>query len=145
MFAVKSKANGIVERYKARLVAKGFTQTHGLDNEETFALVAKINSIQVLLSRVVNANWPLYQLDVKNTFLDGDLEQEVFMSLPSGFEEKYGVRKVCKLKISLIDLNSHQELGLNTLAKLLRDLVSYKVRLIIPCFTCIQKKVKLQF
>ena len=145
MFAVKSTADGTVERYKASLVANGFTQTHKIDYQETFSPVAKINSIRVLLSLVVNANWPLYQLDVKSTFLDVDLEEEVFMSLPLGFEEKYGVGEVFKLKKSLMDLNSHQELGLNVLAKLLRNLVSYKVRLTIPCLTCIQKKVKLQF
>ena len=70
MFVVKSKADGTVKRYKAILVAKGFTQTHGIDYQETFAPVTKINSIQVLLSLAVNANWPLYQLDVKNAFLN---------------------------------------------------------------------------
>ena len=70
VFVVKSKADGTVKRYKAILVAKGFTQTHGIDYQETFAPVTKINSIQVLLSLAVNANWPLYQLDVKNAFLN---------------------------------------------------------------------------
>ena len=56
MFTVRSKANGTVERYKARLVAKGFTQSHGIDYQETFAPVAKINSIWVLLSLAINVN-----------------------------------------------------------------------------------------
>ncbi|WKA11488.1 hypothetical protein VitviT2T_028982 [Vitis vinifera] len=104
VFTIKSKANGSVERYKAKLVAKGFTQTYGIDYQETFAPVAKINSIRVLLSLAVNSNWPLHQLDVKNVFLNGDLEEEVLMSPPPGFEESFGVGKVCKLKKSLYGL-----------------------------------------
>ena len=65
MFTIKSKADGSVERYKVRLVAKGFTQTYGIDYHETFTPVAKIKSIRVLLSLLVNSNWPLHQLDVK--------------------------------------------------------------------------------
>ena len=104
MFAVKSKVDGIVERYKARLVAKDFIQTHGIDYQETFGSVAKINFIWVLLSLAAYANWSLYQLDMKNAFLNGDLQEEVFMSLPLGFEKKYGVGKVFKLKNSLYRL-----------------------------------------
>ena len=57
-----------------------------------------------MLSLAVNSNWPLHQLDVKNAFLNGDLEEEVFMSPPPGFEESFGVGKVCKLKKSLYGL-----------------------------------------
>ena len=77
VFTVKYKADGTVERYKARLVAKGYTQTYEIDYQETFAPVAKINNIRVLLSLAVNLDWPLQQLNVKNVFLDGDLEEEV--------------------------------------------------------------------
>ena len=59
----------------ARLVARGFTQTFGVDYKETFAPVAKMNSVRVLLSVVVNCGWPLYQMDVKNAFLHGDLQE----------------------------------------------------------------------
>ena len=74
VFTIKCKADGSVERYKARLVTKGFTQTYGIDYQETFAQVAKLNSIRVLLSLVANFNWPLHQLDLKNAFLNGELE-----------------------------------------------------------------------
>nr|CAN61034.1 hypothetical protein VITISV_041749 [Vitis vinifera] len=76
VFIVKCKADGSIERYKARLVAKGFTQTYGIDYHETFAPIAKINSSRILLSLVVNFNWPLHQLDIKNAFLNGDLEEK---------------------------------------------------------------------
>ncbi|WKA06040.1 hypothetical protein VitviT2T_023967 [Vitis vinifera] len=104
VFIIKSKIDGSVERYKARLVEKDFTQTYGIDYQETFDPVAKINSIRVLLSLAKNSNWPLHQLDVKNAFLNGDLDEEVFMSPPLGFEERFGVGKVCKLKKSLYRL-----------------------------------------
>ena len=104
VFTIKCNADGSVERYKVRLVAKGFTQTFGIDYQETFAPVAKINSIRILLSLAVNSDWPLHQLDVKNAFLNGDIKEEVFMSLPPGFEKSLGSDKVCRLKKSLYGL-----------------------------------------
>ena len=95
---IKCKADGSINRYKARLVAKGFTQTFRLNYHETFAPVAKINSIQVLLSLAVKSNWSFHKLDVKNAFLNEDLEEEIFMDQPSGFEEKGNKCRVCKLK-----------------------------------------------
>ena len=104
MFTVKCKADGSVERYKARLIAKGFTQTHGIDYQETFALVAKMNSIRTLLSLAVNFNWLLCQFDVKNVFLNGDLQEEGYMDLPLEFEGSLGRGKVCRLRKSLYGL-----------------------------------------
>ena len=104
IFTVKYRADGSLERYKARLVAKGFTQTYGIDYQETFAPVAKMNSIRVLLSLAASLGWQLQQLDVKNVFLNGEFEDEVYMDLPPGFENEYGIEKVCKLKRSLYGL-----------------------------------------
>jgi hypothetical protein len=71
-----------VERYKARLVAKGYSQTYGVDYDETFAPVTKMNTIRTLISIASNCNWMLLQMDVKNAFLHGDLQEEVYMEIP---------------------------------------------------------------
>jgi hypothetical protein len=93
VFTIKHKANGSVERYNARLVAKGFTQTYEIDYEETFAPVAKMNTIRVLLSIAANLDWPLYQFNVKNAFLHGDLEEEVYMEILPRLEDSSSAGK----------------------------------------------------
>ena len=98
VFIIKHKTDESVERYKARLVANAFTQTYGIDNEETFAPIAKMNSIWVLISLASNQDWPLHQFDVKNAFLHGDLEEEVYMELPLSLKLPASNGKVCKLK-----------------------------------------------
>ena len=77
VYSIKYHFNGTIKRYKARLVAKGHTQTYGIDNSETFSPVAKIGTIRVLFSIAATKDLPLYQFDVKNTFLQGEIEEEV--------------------------------------------------------------------
>ena len=119
VFTIKQNADGSIERYKARLVAKGFTQTLGIDYEETFAPVAKMNSIRVLFSLAAYFDWPLHQLDVKNAFLNGILEEEVFMKLPPGFET--GRNQVCKLKKALYGLKQSPRAWFSRFGKVIKS------------------------
>ena len=76
-----------IERYKARLVAKGYTQTYGVDYLKAFTPVAKMNTVRVLLSLAANFEWNLQQFHVKNAFLQEDLEEKIYMEVPSGFSK----------------------------------------------------------
>jgi hypothetical protein len=77
--------DGKINRYKARLVAKGFQQVHGIDYDETFAPVERMDSIQLTLSIVAAKGCEFYQMEVKNTFLHDDLFEEIYMEQPQGF------------------------------------------------------------
>jgi len=82
IYTVKYQSNGTLDRYKARLVAKGYTQTYGIDYKETFAPVAKMNTDRIILSLAGHFGWEMHQFDVKNAFLHGRLEEEVYMEIP---------------------------------------------------------------
>jgi len=104
IFKTKFNADGTIERHKAWLVAQGFSQKFWIDYKETFALVAKMTIFRVLLFVAVNQGWSLYQIDVHNAFLHGELEEEVFMKLPQGHPQSHSPNLVCKLHKSIYGL-----------------------------------------
>jgi histone deacetylase 1/2 len=104
VFRIKKNADGTIDRYKARLVAKGFKQRHGIDNEETFSPGVKSATIRLVLTIAVSRGWSLWQLDVKNVFLHGVLEEEVYMKQPLGFEHPHTPHFICKLDKALYGL-----------------------------------------
>ena len=90
VFNLKYNADSSLERYKSRLIAKGYTQTYRIDYLETFAPVAKMTTVRILLSLAACYGWRLHHLDVKNVVLHGELEDEVFMEQPPRFQEGKG-------------------------------------------------------
>ena len=104
VFKLKHNSDGSISRYRARLVAKGFHQQYGVDFEKTFSLVIKPPIVRIILSLAVQFNWPLRQLDVRNTFLHGFLREEVYMVQPFGYVNPVFPNHVCRLWKSLYGL-----------------------------------------
>ena len=90
---VKVGSNGEVDQLKARLVAKGQTQVYGIDYCDAFSPVAELTTVRVFLAMAASRHWPLHQLDIKNVFLHGDLEEDIYMEQPPGFvaQGEYGL------------------------------------------------------
>ena len=121
VFTVKVGPDGKIDRLKARLVAKGYTQIFGLDYGDTFSPVAKIASVRLFLSLAVIHHWPLHQLDIKNAFLHGDLEEEIYMEQPPGFVAQGETNLVCKLRKSLYGLKQSPRAWFGRFSTVVRD------------------------
>ena len=104
IFKVKRNVDGSIAGHKTRLVAKGFSQEECLDYGETFSTIVKPTTVRLILVLAAHYNWPLRQLDVKNVFLHGILNEEVYMSQPPGFEDPKYPYLVYKLHKSLYGL-----------------------------------------
>ncbi|KAJ9536625.1 hypothetical protein OSB04_un000174 [Centaurea solstitialis] len=104
VFKKKTDTDGNVHTFKARLVAKGFTQTHGIDYDETFSPVAMLKSIRILIAISAYFDYEIWQMDVKTAFLNGKLTEDVYMQQPEGFVDPKNPNKVCKLLKSIYGL-----------------------------------------
>ncbi|GJW17453.1 retrotransposon protein, putative, ty1-copia subclass [Tanacetum coccineum] len=104
IFKKKTNMNGVVHIYKARLIAKGYTQLYGVDYEETFSPVADIRAIRILISIAAFYDYEIWQIDVKTAFLNGYLDEDIYMVQPKGFVDPNHPRKVCKLQRSIYGL-----------------------------------------
>ncbi|GJU75218.1 ribonuclease H-like domain, reverse transcriptase, RNA-dependent DNA polymerase [Tanacetum coccineum] len=104
VFKTKRDADGKIIKHKARLVAKGYIQEHGIDFEEVFAPVARMETIRLLLAIAANNKWQVHHLDVKSAFLHGDLQEEVYVTQPEGFIKRNDNGKVYRLIKALYGL-----------------------------------------
>jgi hypothetical protein len=104
IYKIKHAEDGSVEKFKARFVARGFSQKEGIDYDEIFAPVARYTSIRIIISLALVFDWKLHQMDVKTAFLNGEVEQEVYIEQPEGFVIHGKESHVCKHKKSLYGL-----------------------------------------
>jgi len=104
VYKIKRRADGAIDRYRPRLVAQGFTQQEGIDYSETFSLVVKPTTVQLVLTIAVSKGWQIWQLDVHNAFLNGSLREVVYMQQPPGFVNTALLTHVCRLHKSLYGL-----------------------------------------
>ncbi|RVW84555.1 Retrovirus-related Pol polyprotein from transposon TNT 1-94 [Vitis vinifera] len=104
IFKTKRDSKGNIVRYKARLVAKGFTQKEGIDYKETFSPVSSKDSFRIIMALVAHYDLELHQMDVKTAFLNGNIDETIYMVQPENFESKDSKQLVCRLKRSIYGL-----------------------------------------
>ena len=104
IFRTKLNADSSINKFKARLVVKGYAQVYGVDYSDTFAPVARMDTIRLLLAVAAHKNWKVFQMDVKSAFLNGDLQEEIYVEQPAGFVVQGEEDKVYMLKKALYGL-----------------------------------------
>ena len=104
LYKVKHATDGSIEKFKARFVARGFSQVEGVDYEETFAPMARYTSIRSIISIAAKMGWKIHQMDVKTAFLNGFIQEEVYIEQPQSFEVHGKESHVCRLKKALYGL-----------------------------------------
>ena len=104
IYKIKHAVDCTIEKYKAIFVARGFSQKEGIDYEEAFAPIARYTSIRSILALAIVMKWKTHQMDVKTDFLNGVVEEEVYVENPLSFETRDKQSHVCRLKKSLYDL-----------------------------------------
>ena len=118
----KSDKNGKVDRFKSRLVAKGYSQKYGIDYDETFSPVVRFSSIRTLMAFAAENKIIIHQMDVEIAFLNGELEENIYMEQPEGYVEKGKENLICKLKKSLYGLKQSPRCWNRTFANYLKEI-----------------------
>eukprot|EP00253_Pinus_taeda_P002861 PITA_02861 len=104
LYKSKFNVDGIIDKHKSRLIAKGYSQNEGIDYEDTFAPVAKLNTIRIMITLATKYNWKMHQLNVEYVFLKCELKEESYLVQPEGFVKQGEEHLVCKLKKDLYGL-----------------------------------------
>ena len=121
IFRNKTYSDGIIIRNKARFVAKGYSQQEGIDFDETFALVARLEAIRMFLASAAHKKFKVFQMDVKSAFLNGELEEKVFVEHPPGFVDPRFPNHVYRLDKALYGLKQSPRAWCETLAQFLLE------------------------
>ena len=132
VFKVKRGSDGRVSRFKARVVAKGYAQKYGVDYDETFSPVVRYSSVRALLAFAVRNDMLVHQMDVVTAFLNGTLEEEIYMQQPEGYVQPGKEHLVCKLKKSLYGLKQSPRCW-NTAFRSYMELIQFKQSAADPC------------
>ena len=139
VYKTKLKENGEVDKFKARLVAKGYVQQQGIDYTEVFAPVVRIDKVRMIVVLEAQKWWTLYQLDVRSAFLHRELNEEVYVEQPKGYELEKNPQKVYRLKKSLYGLKQASRAWFNRIEA---HFISEGFESVIVSILCSPKQVK---